>query len=101
MSFKEIKPPTKFIRIKESGKVTISASLINVFVILHLNKLKKCRLFHDEKNKIIGLKPDTEGYKITLNAGCYSIKSAFLARIITGEFFPKWSKKQKMYVFEY
>lgn len=66
-------------------------------------KLTRIKVFCDEKKHIIGLKADDEGYKIT-DVTTYKsarIKCMPLARITTGEFYPKWSKKDKMLIFSY
>lgn len=97
MPFKEIKQPKDFIRIKSYGEVTISISLSDKYF-----KGKKVRIFYDEEEKKIGLQPDNEGYKIygmenrSRRFACHP-----LSKIITGEFYPKWSKKLKMLVFSY
>lgn len=96
MAFKEIKPSTNFIRIKSFGKTTISLSLVRKFFTK-----RKVQVFHDEKNKIIGLKPSDEGYKIIKSVGCARIGCAMLSRITTGEYYPIWSETYKMLVFSY
>ena len=60
----------------------------------------KAKVFHDEKNKLIGFKPDISGYKVSKHK-CYRIRCAFLPKIITGEFYPRWSEKEKMLIFSY
>lgn len=58
-------------------------------------------MFYDEEKKLIALKPDTEGYKINTDHNHFHIKCMPLAKIIIGEFYPEWNKKEKMLVFGY
>jgi len=60
-------------------------------------KDKKIRIFHDKETRKVGLKPDIEGYKI--HEGGISCRP--LARIVIGEYYPKWSKEHKMLIFSY
>jgi len=101
MPFIEIKKQIKdFIRIKSSGSITISSSLINLFRDRD-GTLISVKIFHDGETKKIGFKPDKEGYKINSNNNRFRIKCSPISKIVTGEFFPKWSEKHKMLVFSY
>jgi len=97
MPFIEIKPPTNFIRIKKNGTLTISIPLYEKYF-----KGKKVKIFHDTDNKRIGFQPMNDGYLIFgLSNHCARIHCAFISRIVTGEFYPKWSKKHKMLIITY
>jgi len=92
MPFLEVKQPKDFVRIKPNGSVTICVTLYRKYF-----KDKKVKVFHDEEEHLIGLKPSKNGYKCIE----YRIKCVPLSRIATGEFYPKWSKEHKMLVFSY
>lgn len=106
MPFIEIKQPKDFVRIKSNGKVTISVSLIRAFFKDFTDGFGDVRVFikiyHDKEAKKIGLKPNpSNGYKLMTSVGMYRLKCMPLARIVTGEFYPEWSKEHKMLVFSY
>lgn len=61
----------------------------------------RVRIFHDRREKLIGLKPDEEGYKITTNNSNFYIKCTPLTKIVTGAFYPKWDNVNKMLIFGY
>jgi hypothetical protein len=100
MPFEEVKVNHGFIRIKKNGNVTISSSLISYFTKPD-NTLFKIRVFNDKENGLVGLRPDNEGYTITVNNNNRRFKSSLLARIIIGEFYPKWDSDEKMLIFNY
>ncbi len=64
-------------------------------------KDKKIRIFHDKETRKVGLKPDIEGYKIYEGNHSRRISCHPLARIVIGEYYPKWSKEHKMLIFSY
>jgi len=97
MPFKEIKcKPDPFVRIYKNGRVVICASLVREYF-----QGKKVKVFIDEENKKVGLKPDSEGYKLTCFSGGFSIRCYPLAKVINGVFHPEWSEKYKMLIFSY
>lgn len=96
MPFREIKPSSNFIRIKKDGSTTVSVALVNKYF-----KNKKIRVFHDKESKKIGLQPSDEGYKIGNAGGSRRFYCSKLSKTVVGEFYPLWSEKHKMLIFEY
>jgi hypothetical protein len=100
MPFEEIKQLKDFIRVHNDSEITISKSLTAYFI--RNDALMRVKVFIDEDNKLVGLMPSEEGYKLSNNGGGYSICCKVLAeKLPTKEFFPKWDKKQHMLVFSY
>jgi hypothetical protein len=102
MPFKEIKPLKDFIRVHDKG-ITISTSLIIFFIEnIDAKELLKVRLFVDEENKLVGLQPSKEGYKLSPHGGGYIITCMSLSKKLEKkEYFPKWSKEHKMLIFSF
>lgn len=97
MPFQEIiLPQTKrIIKIRNNNKIFISSFLRKK----HFAN-KRVRVFHDPELKLIGLKPDEDGYKIDQNS---SFSCRELIRIIKMEktIIPNWNKQEQMLIFSY
>uniref|UniRef100_A0A6H2A2I7 Uncharacterized protein n=1 Tax=viral metagenome TaxID=1070528 RepID=A0A6H2A2I7_9ZZZZ len=98
-----------FIRFHPSY-ITISCSLVyryfqkdNTLLVEKNNDLLKVRIFQDDEEKLIGFKPDEEGYKITIcgSGRSYHISCKQLTDQIQGTFYPDWSEKYQMLIFKY
>jgi len=108
MPFVEIKHKKDFVRIKPDGRITISASLVKTFFKDFTDGFGEVRvlikIYHDVESKKIGLKPvsiTSTGYKLMTKHRVYQLKCIYLSRIVTGEFYPKWSKEHGMLIFSY
>jgi hypothetical protein len=99
MPFEEIKPPKDFIRVHDKG-ITISTSFIHFFI--KNNEQLRVRIFSDEENRLVGLQPSKEGYKLSPHGGGYIITCMSLSnKLEKKEYFPKWSKEHKMLIFSF
>jgi len=92
MSFVEIEKINRgWVRIHEKG-LTISKDIREKHF-----KNKKVKIFFDEDNLLLGLKPSAEGYKMS-NYGF--IKCAKLPNIGTGEHRAVWSSEKNMIILD-
>lgn len=86
-----------WISIRAYGATTISKELYDKYF-----KEKKVRIFFDEENKIVGLKPDTDGYSIFMHYAVWEFKcSKFLRYLAQMKYYPTWSDKHQMLIISY
>lgn len=102
MPFKEIKQPEKFIRVHEK-EITISKSLFPLLLKGVFSKeLPRIKVFVDDENRLIGLQPALEGYKLSQHGGSFAINCIELKRKLEKkDYYPEWSKKHKMLIFSF
>ena len=86
-----------WIAIKAYGRITVSKELYDTYF-----QGKKIRLFFDDEHKLIGLKPDVEGYSIFLHYAIWEFKCMkFLRYLNQTKYYPTWSDKHQMLIIVY
>ena len=92
MPFKEIgRDIATWVSFGSRGRITISKKLRDNY----LDKDKKIRVFYDEENSLLGLKPDEEGYSVSEGV----ITCRMLPEVIEfGKYSAEWDSKQDMFI---
>lgn len=97
--FEELEPKKpSVIRFHANGDILISSKFFNQF----FKNTKFIKLYFDEDNKKVGLKPSDEGgYKLFRKGGAWYVCCRQLSLILRGDFGAEWSKEKEMLIISY
>jgi len=84
-----------WVSIRERG-VSISIDLRHKYFVNEDKTLKHVRVFFDEENELVGLKPDDKGFKVNKKGEVYC--STIQGNLDLGKYRAKWSDKHNMLI---
>lgn len=84
-----------WVSIRERG-VSISIDLRHKYFVNEDKTLKHVRVFFDEENELVGLKPDDKGFKVNKKGEVYC--STIQGNLDLGKYRAEWSDKHNMLI---